>query len=107
MANTIIDIDKRIKDFRPVQIRFRGKVYKLGGTATALMATSAVLEKMDAKEDEDEVALALRMLPPVLEASCPELGKALKRKALTDEETLALLPVLTEVVTSMGSIRFS
>jgi len=106
MSNELIDIDERAGTFTSVSVRFRGQEYCLAGTALQLIEAAAVQAKVTKAEDESNVAYALRMVRPMLQAVSPEIAKVIAEKDLSANEELAFIPVLTEVVKRIGAIRF-
>lgn len=103
----VFDIDALAENFKAVQVKLRGQLYELGGTAySILMAASLVDVDEEEGNEKAQAAKFMKQLRPMLAYLSPELERDTRDNPLSAAEELALLPAVTEVMNRVGALSF-
>jgi len=106
MKRKIIDIDAAVKDFAPVEVKFRGKRYALGRTVESFFAFQEAATAVERLDGESDAQFAIRRLRPALKALDAGLASELESQDLGAAEELAFMRVVQEVVDRFGGLSF-
>lgn len=102
----VFDLDAEAATFQPIEVTYHGAKYHFGRSALGLLSALQVdvtgIQRREGEEAQAYVMRLLGMLPEMVRLLCPEFPAA----PWGAQEELALLKVVTEVLSRVGQIRF-